>query len=85
MPNSTVDAGYKNSIGIRKIYSYNRYKLYSSNSNENRFPEDGSYIRNVLISGVLTTGIHCIMNNEKSNEFEQFSILLNNDDVILTP
>ena len=26
---------------------------------DNRFPEDGSCIRNVLISGVLITGICC--------------------------
>ena len=36
---------------------YNRYKLYSRY--ENRFPEDASYIRNILMPGVLITGIHC--------------------------
>ena len=54
---TTVDAGYKNTFGSRKICSYNRYKLYSKY--ENRLPEDGSYIQNVFISGVLRTGIHC--------------------------
>ena len=37
----TVDVGYKNTFGSRKICSYNRYKIYSRY--ENRFIEDGSY------------------------------------------
>ena len=53
MYRNTAVAGYKNTLGSRKICSYNRYKLYSRY--ENRFPEGGSYIQNVLI-----TGIHCI-------------------------
>ena len=53
-----MDTGYKNTLGSSNIGSYNRYKLYSRY--ENRLPGDGSYIRNVLSSGVLITGIYCI-------------------------
>ena len=48
-----MDAGYKNSLWSRKICSYNRYRIYSRY--ENRFLEDGSYIRNVLINGIHGT------------------------------
>ena len=46
----TVDVGYKNIPGSKRICSYNRNKVYSKY--EDCFPEDCSYIRNVLITGV---------------------------------
>ena len=51
----TVDTCYKNTLGSRRICFYNRYKVYSIY--ENCFPEDGSYIRNVLILQVFLTAI----------------------------
>ena len=47
----TVDAGYKITFGSRIICSYNRYKVCSRY--DNCFPEDGSYVRNVLLTDVL--------------------------------
>ena len=41
----TVDAGYKNTLGSRRICSYNRYKVYSRYEN--------CFQKMVLISGML--------------------------------
>ena len=63
---STVDAGYKNTVGSRRICSYIRYVLitgmfYIGNARtvSQEMVIDGSYNRHVLITGVHISGIHC--------------------------